>query len=239
MRLGLALALAIITPLPAVARHLPAAAGQNLSGESEVDTALAAINEKRPGDAIAILDPILADYEAKYASDSRPIYCAENTGEAGRYLLGVGLKPQPGKISGHGIRVLGLDWCSALWAKGFALIDLGKLDEAVSFLERSAMMAPDHAHFVSELGFAYQTQKRWNDSLEAYTSAAKDAERYTGSDRVRELGRAWRGAGFVLVELGRWDEAEAIYRKCLELNPDDAKAKGELEYIANHRKNRS
>lgn len=41
--------------------------------------------------------------------------------------------------------------------------------------------------------------------------------------------------GYALVELRRWDEAEARYRQALALDPNDAKAKNELVYIAEQR----
>ena len=40
---------------------------------------------------------------------------------------------------------------------------------------------------------------------------------------------------FVRSEQGRFDDAEKLIRECLRLNPDDAKAKSELDYIAKQR----
>ena len=37
------------------------------------------------------------------------------------------------------------------------------------------------------------------------------------------------------MEQGKWDAAEEIYRQCLTLDPNDQKAKNELDYIAEHR----
>jgi hypothetical protein len=37
--------------------------------------------------------------------------------------------------------------------------------------------------------------------------------------------------GFVDVELNRLDDAEAMYRKCLELDKNDAAAMRELRYV--------
>jgi Flp pilus assembly protein TadD len=50
-----------------------------------------------------------------------------------------------------------------------------------------------------------------------------------------ELGRALRGKGFVLVELGKLDEAEAMYRRCLAIDPADTKAANELRYVQSRR----
>ncbi len=46
---------------------------------------------------------------------------------------------------------------------------------------------------------------------------------------------ALRKRGYVLVELERWDEAEAAYKASLKLAPDDETAQGELEYITANR----
>jgi Flp pilus assembly protein TadD len=45
--------------------------------------------------------------------------------------------------------------------------------------------------------------------------------------------------GFVRSEQRRFDEAERLFRECLELDPDDAKAKSELNYIAQQRARQS
>jgi tetratricopeptide (TPR) repeat protein len=47
------------------------------------------------------------------------------------------------------------------------------------------------------------------------------------------LGRARRGIGYVLVELGKLDEAEKKYQQCLADNPKDSRAAAELEYVRN------
>ena len=47
---------------------------------------------------------------------------------------------------------------------------------------------------------------------------------------------ALRGQGYILVELHRLDEAEAAYRKCMALVPDEPNSKAELGYIAEQRK---
>ena len=41
--------------------------------------------------------------------------------------------------------------------------------------------------------------------------------------------------GFAEVDLGKLDEAEAVYHRCLEIDPNDQKARGELGYVLNLR----
>lgn len=49
------------------------------------------------------------------------------------------------------------------------------------------------------------------------------------------MANALRKRGYVLVELERWDEAEAAYKDSLKLEPDNETAQSELEYIAQTR----
>jgi Flp pilus assembly protein TadD len=46
-----------------------------------------------------------------------------------------------------------------------------------------------------------------------------------------ELSRAWRGLGYVCVEQGKLDDAEKMYRQCLDLDAKDSRAVNELQYI--------
>jgi Flp pilus assembly protein TadD len=46
-----------------------------------------------------------------------------------------------------------------------------------------------------------------------------------------ELARARRGLGYVLVEMGKLNEAEKKYQQCLAADPKDTKAAQELEYV--------
>jgi tetratricopeptide (TPR) repeat protein len=108
-------------------------------------------------------------------------------------------------------------WCMALWARGFALIDMQQLDAAVPFLERAVALAPGYPHYLSELGYAYQTQKKWQLSYDLYSRAADAAALQEGEQRKKSLRRAWFGMGFDLIELGRLDEAEKRFNQCLEL----------------------
>ncbi len=77
-----------------------------------------------------------------------------------------------------------------------------------------------------------QVQGRCDRSIASYADAESVAE--MGSDestKTADLTRARRGQAYCLVEQGRLDDTEKLYKKCLALDPSDAKAKGELQYI--------
>lgn len=85
--------------------------------------------------------------------------------------------------------------------------------------------------------FGYQAQKDCAKSIATYEEAAGLAE--LGSDeqsKTIDLTRAWRGEGYCLVEQGKLDLAEAMYKKSIALDPHDDKSRGELNYIRGLRK---
>ena len=67
---------------------------------------------------------------------------------------------------------------------------------------------------------------RFADALVVYDEGVKLSDKDN-----RQLARMHRGRGYVLTELGRLDEAEQAYQESLTLEPDNALAKRELQYI--------
>ncbi|MBO9623255.1 MAG: tetratricopeptide repeat protein [Sphingomonas sp.] len=224
IRLDCAAALALILASPALAQDKPDPA--QAARDAKLREVVLAVSGKQPQQAVSLVDPLLAEYESLYGGAKTPVYCDTEDAETAAY------KTLPG---GAGARVVDGGWCIALWAKGFAMIDLEQLDGAVPYLERSVALSPLHPHYLSELGYAYQAQKKWQASYDLYARAAEAAKREVGEQQKKSFRRAWFGMGFDLIELGRLDEAEALMKKCLELNPDDPKVKGEFDYISEQR----
>ena len=231
MKFVLALMLAMAAVVPqARAQDVADVKSEEVGARTKIlEEAMSLIQAKKPAEAIALLEPLLGEYEKMYGDETRTVYCAMSVEELTAYFA---------KAEAEGRRSLAIEpgWCFALWAKGYALVDLDRSADSIPFLERAVLMAPSHSHFLSELGQSYQTARNFPKALEIFTRSAEGAELI--KDKVqhdRELGRAWRGMGFNLIELGRWAEAEALFRKCLELDPNDQKAKNELDYIAQHK----
>ena len=193
-----------------------------------VAAAAQAMATGHPDQAIAAVEPALAAYEKQYAGDRRQLFCGYSPAETLAEML-IAATARRDAVA------LSTGWCDALFIKGFSLSDLHRFDEAVPFLERAVAMAPLHAHFLNELGFAYQQQRNWQKSYDTFARAA-DATATSEPDRVTtEKTRAWRGMGYARVEQGRYDDAEKLYRQCLQLDPDDARAKNELQYVTEQR----
>lgn len=186
---------------------------------AKVMDAIRQMQNKDAAGALAALEPVLAEYDRLYPPGGK-YRCADEMSP-----------PVPA-----GFTSLNNTWCYALWAKGFALVELSRLPEAVAPLQRATELMPDRPQFFSELGYVQQALKQWQPSLAAYNRAAElGAALKDPADRKRELRRAWFGIAYDLIELDKLDEAEMWLKKCLELTPDDEKVKSELQYVQEQR----
>jgi Flp pilus assembly protein TadD len=224
-------ALALLFASPVLAQA-PQETPEQTARSAKLGQAIAAIQSQKPAEATAILQPLLTEYEKLYAGEKRKIYCAHDPKESLRYML-------EAAAAKHDAVAIDSGWCMALWARGFALIDMRQLDAAVPFLERAVALAPSYPHYLSELGYAYQSQKKWQLSYDLYSRAATAAAFQEGEQRKKSLRRAWFGMAFDLIELGRLDEAEKLLNQCLELVPNDQKVKDELQYVREQRAKKS
>jgi tetratricopeptide (TPR) repeat protein len=182
------------------------------------------------GLAIAgFFDPVIEHFERIYRDSGKRVYAARNQMQV---LIYVALPNEEKKP----VEVLDSTWSDAYLMKGYALVEMRRLGEAQATLESAVSLSPLTAQYISELAYTYQVQGQCERSIASYQQAESVVE--MGSDdttKTADLTRAWRGQGYCLVELGRLDEAEALYRKCLALDPSDTKAKGELQYIESKR----
>ena len=190
-----------------------------------VDQAVTLIREKRLAEALPILDAAIAREEKTYANEKRQIFCARSMTESMFYLA------TAAKLDKDTV-VLGPTWATAIFLKGFVLIDMGRQEEAKQYLERAVALSPMNAQYLAELAEWHKSHKDWAKTYELFERASTAAELATPDDaKSFEKRRALRGMGFALIEQGKLDEAEKLYRQCLKLDPNDAGAKGELAYI--------
>lgn len=189
------------------------------------------IEHKQPEQAIKInFEPVVAAYTARYRDTAETVYSAVTMQETLLYLA-----QEATRTDMHGSKrnsiVVGPAWGYAWFWKGYALGELGDNVAAQAALHEALRLSPSNPHFLSELGYTYIREKRWIEALSTYESADAFALFAPEENQKDERGRAWRGQGYALVELGRYDEAEAKYRACLKLDPKDEKARGELGYV--------
>jgi len=235
---GLAAALAALSP----AAGAMAADGLEQRSLPAVDDGLRAIRVGQPQRALDLVEPVLADFEKAYAGQSR-IYCADTVQEAGAYAVptsdgGASLQPAPPGSKPDTVAariVINSVWCKAQYVRAFALVDLGRFDEAQAGFERLIKFAPRRSRYLSELGYLFQRKRQFQTSIDYYTRAEASADLLAPADRDYERCVALRGMGFGLIELGRWDEAEGVFKKCLAITPGEPKSLNELEYIRQQR----
>ena len=206
-----------------------AAAARRAADAAKIAEATALIQSRQPQAAIdRVLDPLIAAQEAENASRTETVYCANTTTETLYYML------QAAQANKAAIALAGT-YCNAVFLRGFAEVDLGKFTAAEADYTRALALSPNNPHYLSEMGELHSKKHEWEQAL-AWYHRAEEATEFASPERANaELGRALRGIGFVDVELGRLDEAEAIYRRCLTLDPHDQKAQGELGYVLQQR----
>jgi tetratricopeptide (TPR) repeat protein len=106
-------------------------------------------------------------------------------------------------------------------------------DQAEGYARRALVFAPDSTVAVNELAAAYNATGRSGEALKVLDEWLGS---YGKSAEPMHRARMLRAKGFALIELKRLDEAEAIFKESLRLEPNHSGALGELEYIAELRK---
>ncbi len=194
----------------------------------QLQAAARSVRAHQPQAAIDILTPVLAAYDADHANETRRIYCGMSVQETILYA-GMAAKDKTSAV------ILPPGYCTALYLKGYALVDLGRVAEAKAIYERLLVLAPIYAQYQTEYGQLIRLEKDWPRMLAICTKAGEAAAIADPAIRPMQQGAALRCQGYALVELHRYDEAEKRYRDALALNANDAVAQHELGYIAQQR----
>jgi tetratricopeptide (TPR) repeat protein len=182
------------------------------------------IDAKNPAAAIPKCDAIISAYKAYYGSRKEKIYC----GRSGTETLGALLKAAADRKNAI---ALSPTWADAYYLKAYALQDEHRLSDAKATLQLALKLSPFNSQYLAELGEIYALEKNWSKAMKAFDEAEDNAKLGPQDTQRDELARARRGQGYVLVELGKLDQAEKKYQQCVAANPNDAKAKAELGYV--------
>ena len=176
------------------------------------------------------INEVIAKFEKEYAG--KRVYSARGTVEG---IMYAGLGGTAGAKPGERITVIGPSWAMAYWARSYALTEMNRTKEAEADLRKALELSPMDGQYKNELAYLLMRRGEVSESLSLY----KEAEQYadiTSQYPVDLKCAALRGQGYDLVELHRLDEAEAAYKKCMTLVPDEPKSKAELGYIAEQRR---
>ncbi|MBB6250093.1 tetratricopeptide repeat protein [Nitrospirillum iridis] len=183
----------------------------------------------QPRQAIETYDKIIATYEARYQDSKEKLYCANGMAETLAYMMLAASQKQAAKA-------LAPTWAVAYFMKGYALVELRDTASAKAALEKARDLSPYNPHFLNELANIYKGEKNWPLALETYQAAKEHVAAFALPQlKDKDETAALHGIAFVYSETGKLDEAETIYKQCLEKNPQDTYAQSELNYIAQQR----
>jgi len=178
-----------------------------------------------------LLTPIMIELAEIERKKDTKFLCARSTTESLFYLISYGT------VEGTNTVVLDYDYALAYYLSAYIFVEEGNFEAAIGDLRKALSLSPRNSIFLAELGHVYQTVRNWPAALEVFAQAEEASEGFSpDSVKDSELGRALRGQGFSLIELHRLEEAEAVFERCLEINPKDEKARNELRYIDQLRK---
>lgn len=176
------------------------------------------------------LTPVIREYEAIPRKGDPQLYSARSPKESLYYMLQAATAHEKNGTGRDAIDV-GYSYGYAYYLSSFAQTELKHEVEAEALLRKAVELAPMNSLFISELGFHIQQTGDSQGALEMFKRAEAATEFSPDEARTFEKGRALRGQGYALVELGKLDEAESAYNAALKLDPGDKKSLGELEYI--------
>lgn len=183
------------------------------------------IRAGQPAKAVMLADALIADVGPKdgAAGGSTP-YCAHR-GDAAGVALGAAMRRESATVYPMAL-------CDAHFLKGFALIDLGRGDLAEVELKRAIALDPLEPHYVNEYAELYKSRREWQKSYDLFAKAWGIVDKAKRGVDAPVAARALRGMGFAKIEMAQYDEAQALFRRSQDYEPDSAAARNELEYIA-------
>lgn len=214
-------------------RAAPADPDKDPHNSKLLEEARALIDAKKLQGGIEKCEQVIKLFESHYANSNHKIYCARNQTENLGYLVKAAADISKGTFERGKKDAIALSstWSAAYYMKGYALQELGRTAEAKAALKQALELSPWNSQYLSELGSLYVLEKNWPEALKTFAAAEDNAPLSPDETKADDLGRARRGTGYVLVELGKLDDAEKKYQQCLKENPKDTKAAAELEYV--------
>ena len=148
------------------------------------------------------------------------------------------------------------DCPDALHFSGLLALQQQKPEEAVSRIQRSVELVPQHADFWNNFGNVLKELQRLPEAITAYERAVAlqpgfaDAHHNLGilssqqgdfAEAVTHYQKAlaadatrwdtWMNLGYVLEKLDRLDESASAFKRAIELNPTDSDAHARLAYV--------
>lgn len=135
------------------------------------------------------------------------------------------------KTNGTNFQRIDNSYKEALQIKAYIYSELKEYEKAIEYLEKLKDVAPTSASTFIELGYIFTIVGFENIVASQYLKAKYLSSEYP-EGQLKNKAAALRGLGFILIESGKLDRAEALYRESLEIDPGNKTAINELKYIA-------
>ncbi|OYX61673.1 MAG: hypothetical protein B7Y89_12190 [Novosphingobium sp. 32-60-15] len=172
------------------------------AARAAINKATAAIKAGNPAGVIPLVDPVITTLEEM--EKEQTVNCADSTAEALMLSLSqaAAMDKTPAKER-RNAGVVAPDFCAALFLKGFALIDLMRMEEAEVFLRRAHETAPLSAQYLNEYAQWHASARQWNKAHDLFQEAFDLGEWDADKNRKKfNQARALRGMAFSEIEMG-------------------------------------
>ena len=123
---------------------------------------------------------------------------------------------------------VGVSYSKAFQDLAYIAIERRDLKSALEYLDRALTLEPDQVTSMQEKAYLFARQGRYQEAYDLYMKSF--SVRQWASDKQRA--KALRGAGASLIDLGKLDESEVMFKRSLELEPGNSVALNELGYIS-------
>lgn len=188
------------------------------------------LKTKQYDKALATIQPVIDNYQQKYANIAIPVY-SSRTAEQAQAITQFSIeKNDKALVILHG------EWVTALYLKGFILVEKNQLSQALKTYHQALERSPFNAQVANEIGHIFQAQRDWQTASETFELASQFSEFSPTDSKNAEYTRALRGMAFSATEQGNYTQAKKLYQQCLKINPNDTIARQELQYVQSKNK---
>ncbi|HUD30681.1 MAG TPA: hypothetical protein VMQ93_17580 [Novosphingobium sp.] len=182
------------------------------------------IREGKRVEAVAKADAMIAGFSAAQNTPGVSYFCNRDRGGIANMIAA--------SRNGAKVDLAPEAWCEALFAKGFALTDLKRFDEASSALSQAVAMDPGNPHFRNQYGDVLRLRRDVQGAFVQYETAYELAASDEGEVAAPMAKRALRGMATVSETRGDFAAAQAFYQRLLDRDSADADARAKLAELA-------
>ena len=133
---------------------------------------------------------------------------------------------------GRDVQWIGNAYPRAQFYMGFLRVQNRQYAQAIEYLAQGQQLEPTNPKFKLEIAQALIHSGKREKALALYDEVQEIGPHVSG----RDIAVARRGRGFILVEMGQLDKAEAAFNSSLEIEPSSEIALNELRHIEDLRR---